>query len=58
MSLKETNQSHVWVPNRRLYFTLPEQNFILYLVQEYLNFYGESGTSTEIALKLKEDFTF
>jgi hypothetical protein len=52
--MPETKQSNVWIPNRRLYFTLPEQNFILNLVNAYL---GHIDDTNEIALKLKEDFS-
>lgn len=46
-------KSHVWIPNRRIYFTLPEQSFILNLVNAYL----DHDADNEIALKLKEDFS-
>lgn len=52
--MPETPQSNVWVPIRRLYFTIPEQKFILNLVDAYL---GQIDETNEIALKLKEDFS-
>lgn len=51
--MPETTQSNVWIPNRRLYFTIPEQNFILHLVNAYLDYDNDN----KIALKIKEDFT-